>query len=175
MGPAPRDRALRNPENENGMKTEAKKEWLAYCGIYCGDCLGQTGVIADAATTFVGVLEKVQFHRTVASVFPDKLEDYKKLRETLGFMTGLRCPKVCRERKDADVSCEVRKCCTDKGFYACYECDDFETCDTLRSQFDGLHALSCVKNLKAIKEMGLEAWIKKGKHHRYWDEVDQSP
>ena len=22
---------------------------LAYCGFYCGDCLGKTGVIADAA------------------------------------------------------------------------------------------------------------------------------
>lgn len=59
---------------------------LAYCGIYCGDCLGYTGVIADAAKDFL--------------------------------------------------------------------------------------AHSCVKNLRAIKKMGLDAWIRRGKRHCYWDKED---
>lgn len=60
---------------------KARKELLAYCGFYCGDCLGCTGVIAEAATTFAG---------------------------------------------------------------------------------------SCVKNLKAIRDMGLEAWLAAGPRHCYW-------
>lgn len=35
-----------------------RKELLAYCGVYCGDCLGYTGMIADAAKNFMMVLER---------------------------------------------------------------------------------------------------------------------
>jgi hypothetical protein len=46
-----------------------KAELVAYCGIYCGDCLGYTGVIADAAETFAAVLDRYQFERTAAWIF----------------------------------------------------------------------------------------------------------
>ena len=149
-----------------------KKELLAYCGIYCGDCLGYTGLVADAAKSLVMVLEKHKFDQTAKCLFPEELKEYDRLQEMLGFVSGLKCPKICRERKDDSTSCEIRKCCIDKGFYACYECDDFETCDKLKTFMKGLHSDSCVKNLKAIKEMGLEDWITKGKRHHYWDEID---
>ena len=149
---------------------KAKKEYLAYCGFYCGDCLGRTGVIADAARDFTAVLDTYQFGRTVEGVLPQIREDYEKLRETLSFMCGLKCPKVCRERGDAEAPCVVRQCCIEKGFYACHECETFETCETLGSLFGGLHAASCIKNLKGVREMGLDAWIKNGKRHHYWDD-----
>jgi len=142
---------------------KSKKELLAYCGFYCGDCLGHTGVIADATKDFKKVLDKYQFERTAKCIFPDQLKDYDLFYEIIGFMTGLKCPMTCRERQDSDVACEVRKCCVDNGFYACYECDDFEACDILKSLMDGLHYESLLKNLKAIKEMGLEEWITRGK------------
>jgi len=148
------------------------KDLLAYCGLYCGDCLVYAGVIADAAKDFMTVLEKYKFDRTAKCVFSEQLKDYDRFFEMLEFMTGLKCPKICREREDSGTSCEVRKCCIDKGFYACYECDDFEICDKLKSFMGGLHTDSCVKNLKAIKEMGLEAWITRGKRHCYWSETD---
>ncbi|MBU7045310.1 MAG: hypothetical protein HXS54_02650 [Theionarchaea archaeon] len=105
-----------------------KKDLLAYCGLYCGDCLGYTGVIADAAETFINVLKTYKFDQTVTHIFPEN-----------------------------------------KGFYACYECTDFETCENLKSLHKGLHYDSCLKNLQAIKEMGLESWIIKGKRFMYWD------
>lgn len=149
-----------------------RKELLAYCGSYCGDCLGYTGVIADAAGDFMMVLEKYKFDRTAKCVFPEELKNYDTFYEVLGFMTGLKCTQICRESEDSSTSCKVRNCCRERGFYACYECDDFEVCDKLMSFMGGLHADSCLKNLKAIKEMGLEAGIIKGKRHCYWDEVD---
>ena len=88
-----------------------------------------------------------------------------RFHQMLGFMTGLKCPKICRERKEVETSCEVKKCCIDKGFYACYECDDLETCDKLKSLFEGLHYDASVKNLKTIKKMGLDAWIEKWDYH----------
>jgi len=35
----------------------------------------------------------------------------------------------------------------------------------------GLHTDACVRNMKAIREMGLEAWLTSGKRHTYWGEV----
>ncbi|MBE9593852.1 MAG: hypothetical protein IMF19_10290, partial [Proteobacteria bacterium] len=76
-----------------------RKELLAYCGVYCGDCLGYTGVIADAARNFMVVLEEYKFDRTAKCVLSEELKDYDKFYEMLGFMTGLKCPMVCRERE----------------------------------------------------------------------------
>jgi hypothetical protein len=149
------------------------KALLAYCGFYCGDCLGYTGVIADAAQGLMGVLEKYKFERTAECVFPNELSEYNKLCEMLGFMTNLRCAGICRQEGDVQPSnCKVKNCCIDKGFYACYECDDFETCKKLETLHEGLHTDACVKNMRAIRDMGLEAWIARGEHHHYWDEID---
>ena len=131
---------------------------LAYCGLYCGDCLGYTGVIADAAGEFKAVLDRYRFDMTAKGVFSEELRNYDAFREALGFMAGLRCPRICRER----------------GLYACHECGGFETCEKLRSALGGLHADSCLKNLRAIREMGLEDWVTKGERHHYWDEADGS-
>ncbi len=150
-----------------------RKDLLAYCGFYCGDCLGYTGVIADSAQNFKEVLEKYKFDRTVKSVFPEKLKDYDSLFEMLEFMTGLKCGKICRERKDSETTCEIRKCCTDKDFFACFECNDFETCENLKSTHGGLHYDSSLMNLNAIREMGLRNWIIQGKRQCYWNEGEE--
>jgi hypothetical protein len=151
-----------------------KKKLLAYCGFYCGDCLGYTGVIADAARNFREVLETYKFDRTAECVFPQQLGDYHRFREILEFMIGLRCPGRCRqeEAKDREPSgCEVRSCCIDNGFYACFECDDFESCEKLSSLHEGLHTDACAKNMRAIREMGLEAWLAEGERHCYWTDA----
>jgi hypothetical protein len=145
-----------------------KKELLAYCGIYCGDCLGYTCVIADAADKFKKVLEKYKFEKSARAIFPEQLKDYDKIFDKIVFMSGLRCPMVCRERKDDDVDCEIRICCKSKGFFACYECDDFEICEKLKIM-EGLHYEAMAKNLKEIKAMGIVEWMKKEKAHHYWD------
>ena len=152
-----------------------RTDLLAYCGFYCGDCLGGSGVIADAAEEFMDVLEKHKFDRSVKCFFPERLDDYGRFLEMLKFMTGLRCGKICREIEDTGTSCVVRKCCRERGFYACYECGDLKVCEKLKSLNDGLHYDSCMKNFEAIKEMGLANWIIKGKRFHYWDETNNYP
>lgn len=153
---------------KGSKKKQMKKDLLAYCGIYCGDCLGYTGVIADAAEDFKGVLEKYEFEKSAKAILPDQLKDYEKIFDKIVFMTGLRCPIACRERTDNNADCEIRKCCQVKGFFACYECNDFKNCEKLKAM-EELHYEAMIKNLKEIREMGLEEWIKKGKAHHYWD------
>ncbi len=132
--------------------------------------MGFTGVIADAAIDFKKILDQYQFERTAKCILSDQLDDYDRFYEIISFMTSLKCPMICRERADSGVACNVRKCCFEKDFYACYECDDFEACDKLKSLMEGLHYEASLKNLKAIKQLGLEELMNRGKRHHYWDE-----
>ena len=148
-----------------------KKDLLAYCGLYCGDCAGYDGEIATAAKTLLKMLEKYKFDQTAKCLFSEELKGYDRFSEVLEFMTDLKCEKICRERKDTGTSCNIRKCCRDQRFYACFECDDLRTCEKLKS-LEGLHNDACVKNLEAIKEMGLETWLSKGRRLWFGSTID---
>ena len=85
---------------------------------------------------------------------------------------GLNCAKCkllekgdcagCRGPLDKHWSpgCQFLPCAQDKGHRYCFECDDFP-CDKLEAfASDGHeHHRLAVENLKAMKAMGLEAWI----------------
>ena len=45
----------------------SERRLLGYCGMYCGGCLGHTGVIANAAEEFLKVLDKHEFERTMCA------------------------------------------------------------------------------------------------------------
>ncbi len=150
---------------------EKAKRLLAYCGLYCGDCAGYSGEISEKANGLKKMLGKYKFELTASCLFSKELKDYDKFVEMLEFLTGLKCERICREREDTEKSCNIRKCCRDKGFYSCHECSDFETCEKLR-QLEGLHGDSCVENLRALKEKGLEDWVAGGKRLWFGSDVD---
>jgi prenyltransferase beta subunit len=147
-----------------------KKELLAYCGLYCGDCAGYSGEIADVAQNLKETLEKYKFHQTAKHLFPTELKDYDKLQQMIDFMTELNCIKTCRQKKDSEVKCGISKCCRDKGFFACYECSTFETCTSLET-LSSLHGDSHIKNLSAIREKGIDNWILRSKRLWFADDV----
>ena len=147
-----------------------KADLVTYCGIYCGDCLGYTGVIAEATDSFLDVLDKYKFYMTARNVFPKELGDYDRLIDMLLFMSELKCHKTCRERTDEEASCVVRDCCNERGLFSCHECSGFEGCETLGSVLGGLHLGACLQNLREMREIGLEAWLRDGRRHHYWDE-----
>jgi len=144
---------------------------FAYCGLYCGDCAGYTGEIAASARALLKVLERYKFARTASCLFSEELGDYDRFQEMLRFMTTLRCPRICRERELVETSCEIKKCCIEQRFYACYECDAFGTCGKLAVHED-LHGDACVTNLRAVREMGLEAWVASDKRLWFGSEVE---
>jgi hypothetical protein len=144
---------------------------LAYCGLYCGDCAGYSGAIADAAGDLIRILERYEFRRTAKCLFAEQISDYEGFHESLAFIAELRCPKICRNRRDDETDCEIRACCINKGLYACHECADFEVCSRLKGH-EALHGDACVRNLKAIKDMGLEAWIAVGERLWFGSTVD---
>ena len=147
----------------------AEKKYLGYCGLYCGDCLGRTRVIADAASQFLNVLDKYEFEKTALSVFPSQLSEYDNLIDMLMFMENLHCTRLCRELDGGESQCIVRECCVEHGYQVCSSCEDFETCENLDSILGSLHLEACRRNLRGINEMGLERWLVDGTRHHYWD------
>jgi len=141
------------------------KDQLAYCGLFCGDCAGYSGDIADSAIELARVLDAYQFDRTARALFSEQVGDFEAFRETLGFLSELRCPRICRERSAGETDCRIRACWIKQGFYACYECDAFETCGEFE-MLEELHGDACVRNLRAIREMGLDQWLVNGE--RFW-------
>lgn len=135
------------------MKKE--EELSAYCGLYCGDCAGYSGEIAESARALRAVMKKYKLDQTARHLFAKELKDYAKLCDMLNFMVDLKCPATCRARPDGATKCEIRKCCRGKGYYACHECADFDKCDKLDTMTP-LHGQSCIENLRAIKRIGID-------------------
>ncbi len=146
-----------------------KERLLAYCGLYCGDCGGVTCEIADAAQNLVEVTQRNKFRLTAKTMFTAQLGDYRELAEKLKFMSQLRCATTCRDREEG--ACDIAKCCLEKGFFACHECDDLDTCDKFQIHRD-LHGDSREVNLRAIKVRGVKDWIENGR--RCWFKGDSN-
>ncbi len=91
------------------------KELLAYCDLYCADCAGHSGRLADAATELVSAIEAHAFDRTAECLFAEELPDYGTFRETLGFLTELRCEAPCRARRPSATTYAVKACCIERG------------------------------------------------------------
>jgi len=147
----------------------SERRLLGYCGMYCGDCLGCSGVIANASSEFLKVLDRYEFEKTAFHVFPTQLDEYDKFIDILEFMGGLRCKTNCRDVDGGESKCEVRQCAVDNGYFTCNECEGFEECEKLENILGGLHLDSCRKNLRGINKLGLDTWLKEGKRHHYWD------
>jgi len=144
---------------------EDRKELLAYCGLYCGDCAGYSGEIAKTANKLKNLLIKYKFNITAKHYFSKDLKEYNKFNDMLEFITTLKCEKTCRKKEDDETKCEIRICCRNKGFFACYECINYMECEKLKSQ-QKAHGDSYLKNFQAIKEMGIDNWVRNGR--RYW-------
>lgn len=143
------------------------KDLIAYCGLYCGDCFGYQGKIADLARDLRKELRQAKFAKTAASLadipFFAVFKDYPQCYEVLGAMVRFRCKNTCRGG-GGPPGCKMRNCCQKKGIEGCWECEEFETCqklDFLKANHGDAH----IRNLRTIKKKGTEQFIE-GK--RYW-------
>lgn len=146
-----------------------ERDLLAYCGLYCGDCAGYNGEIAEAAADLKDVLDQYRFKRTAEELFSKHIPDYERFQYVLSFISKLRCNKVCRGKCEGDTKCVIRACCIERGYYGCHECAEYTVCSKLET-ISGLHKYARVQNLTAIKEMGPSQWKEWGKRLWFGDE-----
>ena len=136
---------------------------VAYCGLYCGDCFGYRGIIADMARDLRKELRQSKFDKFAEAMPFKEFQHYKEGYAVLGAMVRFRCKRACRGGGGPPF-CNIRKCCQKNGFEGCWECDQIENCDKLKF-LEPVHKDAHIKNLKNIKKVGVGKWTS-GK--RYW-------
>ena len=145
--------------------SEQNMDLVAYCGLYCGDCVMHKGEVADLARDLRKKLRETKFERVakgLSKIFKD-LENYEQCYQVLGTMVRLRCRRACRQG-GGPPACKMRNCCQRKGIQGCWECEEFETCQKLEF-LRAVHGEAHLKNLRKIKKQGLSGFVE---GPRYW-------
>ncbi len=138
-----------------------KKDLIAYCGLYCGDCFGYQGKIADLSRDLRKELRSHRFDKTAESLsevpFFATFKNYPQCYEVLGALVKLRCKNTCRGGGGPPF-CKMRICCRKKGIDGCWQCDEFETCDKL-DFLNTNHGDAHLKNLRKLKKAGVDSFL----------------
>jgi hypothetical protein len=145
---------------DGGIKDD-KEELIAYCGLYCGDCSGYKGTIANLARDLHQELQRERFAdlaKVLSHVpFFKALEHFPQCCEVLQTLPKLRCNKTCRG-DGGPPFCEIRECCREKAFTGCWECDGYRTCAKLDFLKAG-HGDAHLRNLRKIQRRGTAAFV----------------
>lgn len=76
--------------------TELDSNLTTYCGLYCGDCHGHSGTVADLARDLRKELRRYKYDKFAAAVPFKTFQHYSECYEVLGAMVKFRCRKACR-------------------------------------------------------------------------------
>jgi hypothetical protein len=154
-------------KRKNGGVKDDKEKLISYCGLYCGDCSGYKGTIANLARDLHRELQRERFADLAKALshipFFKALEHFPQCCEVLKTLPKLRCNKTCRGNGGPPF-CEIRECTREKGFAGCWECEGFRTCAKLDFLKAG-HGDAHLRNLRKIQRSGTAALVA-GK--RYW-------
>jgi len=140
----------------------AKTNLIAYCGLYCGDCPSYTQEIADLAKALRKELRHHKFGKYADDLAQmpgfEAFKDYEAGYALLGSMMKLRCKGECKAG-GGSRSCPIKKCARRHAFEGCWQCDDFETCATLKI-LEGAGDRTHLKNLRKIQRQGPRQFVK---------------
>jgi len=137
-----------------------EEDLTAYCGLYCGDCIRFQWEASDLAKDLREQFEKRRFsdYAKVKAIHVPEFGHYELMIRTLKAVSELKCQVPCRLGGDGCAgSCEIVVCVKEKSFRGCWECATFETCGKL-DFLKPFHGDAPVRNLRKIKEMGIESW-----------------
>ena len=137
------------------------KELIAYCGLYCGDCFGNKGNLADLSRDLRKELRQARFENQAELMSKEPyfsvFKDYKKCYDVLGALVKMRCKRAC-QGGGGPPFCKMRQCCQKKGYQGCWECDDFESCTKL-DFLKPFHGDAHIKNIKRIRKNGNHGFL----------------
>ncbi|MBU1741003.1 MAG: DUF3795 domain-containing protein [Proteobacteria bacterium] len=153
--------------------TGENRALIAFCGLYCGDCLRLGSRAAELAAKLRAELEKSRFaeYVQVKSEFAPEFQDYPDFLKVLQAVIDLDCPSGCRKGGCPGLDCAIRACCLDKQLDGCWECDGLDQCD----RFDFLtpwHGDVVRHNLRPIRALGPEAWLERRPLFYVWLKTD---
>ncbi len=138
-----------------------EKDLTTHCGIFCGDCPRYQAKFSDMCDDLLVEFERSHFSKLakVIATKNDQFRIYPEMLSLLKTINNLKCEAPCRLGGGSGESCEVKKCNKENNIEGCWECSDFEQCDKLNF-LKPFCEEAPIKNLKKIKEHGLENWAK---------------
>jgi hypothetical protein len=150
------------------MAKNTEKDFIAYCGLYCRECPGHQGIIADLARDLRKELRKAKVEKIAETLATaPQFKEFKHYQETydlLGAFVKFRCTRICK-KGGGPPFCKIRKCCQEKEIDGCWQCDLFTTCEKLDFLKSG-HGDAHIKNLRILKRKGVKEFLQ-GKKHWY--------
>ncbi|WXG42024.1 MAG: DUF3795 domain-containing protein [Candidatus Freyarchaeum deiterrae] len=145
------------------------KEFTAYCGLYCRDCIPSNQQLFSLAEKLREQLDESRFEKyaELKGKKDEVFNDYQIFRKVLTAIIQLRCHKTCINN-GGNPNCRIRECVNEKGIEGCWECPDFEDCELLEP-LSIYHGDTPKRNLRLIKKYGVENWTDKRGKHYIWD------
>ena len=152
------------------------RELTAYCGLYCEDCIRYQSKAADLARDLLSELRNIEFakYAEIKSSAEKQFDAVKQFRnyteccEFLEAIIALQCNNPCRTGGGYPTfSCSILECCLKKGFEGCWQCSEFESCPHFQS-LKSIHGDSPKKNLRKVKELGLDRWAEHREKPYIW-------
>lgn len=159
-----------------GEITMEGKDLTPCCGVYCPDCIWYHNNFSSRAKELKDKLKRVDFERyaSIKSPFGAELEYYKEFLSVLNFIAKNDCSQPCRKGGGCGGHpCKIMKCAEEKKIEGCWQCEEMEDCD----KFDILEPRcgdTPKQNLKKIKKLGYEDWIKERGPFYIWQQIDSS-
>jgi len=127
----------------------------------------------QAAATLRQQLNDCRFERYAEHNSADNkiFNAYQTFREVLDAILTLECPTTCFHG-GGNPDCAIRACARQKRLEGCWQCEGFETCETLQI-LCSCHGDTVRHNLRMIEQHGVENWSHtRGKHYT-WQKSDQ--
>jgi hypothetical protein len=136
---------------------------IAYCGLYCGDCIIRKHHMGELADRLLEATATPAFAKLVAGlpeIIPETFEtltNHEACRDVLAAIRHLDCEMPCR-KGGGTSGCKIRDCCNRKGINGCWECGDFESCRTL-GWLNPVHQGAHLANLRTVRDKGIEEYL----------------
>jgi len=126
------------------------KEYVCYCGLYCGNCAVKVKV-EPAAKVLYEEMKKAGFEE-IMPMIPNGDKFWP-------FLKGMVVDGVCVSCKagSGNPGCKVRACAKEKGVEVCALCESYP-CELFERYFEGYPILK--KDNAVLLEKGMDAWLK---------------
>jgi hypothetical protein len=136
------------------------RDLTAYCGLHCGGCIRFQCRASGLSAQLLDELARCRFQEYAKAKrhHAQELEHYGPMIAALEVISELKCEVPCRLGGDGcNGSCRIIPCVKEKAIEGCWECAEFEACGKL-DFLKLLHGDAPLKNLRKIKEYGIDAW-----------------
>jgi hypothetical protein len=145
-----------------------QKDFTAYCGLYCRDCIPSNTELFRAVRGLMELSSRLHLDKyaELKAMSNDSFRDFPVFFRMLSDITALQCPSPCRLGGGKE-DCPIRECARARHYEGCWECPGHGECEQL-APLKKFHGKTIDRNLDAIEENGPDDWVDERGPHYPW-------